>query len=228
MSLHLPFPRLLPLTIAAMAALLVVKSTDLVRAAVPGMPPAAQAAAVVPAAKVAAAAGVVGLAPAPPASAPPAPPVSDSERGLLLDLRHRSAELDARAAALGEREAVLSAAEKQLAQRVVELTALQARLESLERARKARDEASWAGLVKLYEDMKPRDAATIFNDLDMQVLLPVLDRMKEMKAAPIMAAMQPTRARDVTAKLAQLRLRENAAPDAASGGTMAGGAKGGG
>ena len=27
--------------------------------------------------------------------------------------------------------------------------------------------------------MKPRDAATIFNDLDMPVLLAVVDRMKE-------------------------------------------------
>ena len=46
--------------------------------------------------------------------------------------------------------------------------------------------------------MKPRDAAAIFNDLDMPVLLQVLDRMKEAKAAPILAAMQPDRAREAT------------------------------
>ena len=76
---------------------------------------------------------------------------------------------------------------------------LQKRLEALEAARKEREDASWRGLVKLYETMKPRDAATIFNDLDLPVLLPVLDRMKEAKAAPVLAAMQPERARLVTA-----------------------------
>ena len=86
--------------------------------------------------------------------------------------------------------------------RVDELQALQKRLEALEAARKQREDASWHGLVKLYEAMKPRDAATIFNDLDMPVLLQVVDRMKEAKAAPVLAAMQPDKARDLTAKLA--------------------------
>ena len=40
-------------------------------------------------------------------------------------------------------------------------------------ARQQREDASWQGLVKLYESMKPRDAATIFNDLEMPVLLRV-------------------------------------------------------
>ena len=54
--------------------------------------------------------------------------------------------------------------------------------------------------MKLYEAMKPRDAATIFNDLEMPVLLQVVDRMKEAKAAPVLAAMQPDKARDLTAQ----------------------------
>ena len=53
--------------------------------------------------------------------------------------------------------------------------------------------------------MKPKDAATIFNDLQMPVLLQVLDRMKEAKTAAVMAAMSPDKARDVTAELAQMR-----------------------
>ena len=84
---------------------------------------------------------------------------------------------------------------------------MQQRLEALESDRKAHDEANWRGLVKMYETMKPRDAAAIFNDLDLPVLLPVLDRMKETKAASVLAAMQPERARQVTAELAQLRTR---------------------
>ncbi|CAH2599190.1 conserved protein of unknown function [Rhodovastum atsumiense] len=148
-------------------------------------------------------------APAPPQALPQVPPVSDSERALLLDLRARRTEIEAQASTLGAREAALQAAEKRLAARLDELSALQTRLEALEATRRERGEANWRGLVKLYETMKPRDAATIFNDLDLPVLLAVLDRMKESKAAPVLGFMQPERARLVTAELAQLRLRAN-------------------
>ncbi len=205
-------PRLLPMTIAAMAVLLLVKSAVLVRAAVPE---AAHAAPAEPARAVAATppAPPPGIAPSAPIACA-APPVGDDERKLLLDLRHRSAELDARAAGLTAREGVLAAAEKRIGARVAELTSLQQRLESLNTARKARESANWQGLVKLYETMKPRDAAAIFNDLDRNVLLQVLDRMNERKAAPVLAAMQPERARQVTAELAQLRAGENRVPPA--------------
>jgi flagellar motility protein MotE (MotC chaperone) len=66
--------------------------------------------------------------------------------------------------------------------------------------------------------MKPRDAAAIFNDLDMQVLLQVVDRMKEAKAAAVMAAMQPEKARQVTTELAQMRTRASSDSPAGSGG----------
>jgi flagellar motility protein MotE (MotC chaperone) len=64
--------------------------------------------------------------------------------------------------------------------------------------------------------MKPRDAALIFNELDSSVLVPVLDRMKESQAAPIMSAMQPDRARQVTIELASERKNANAAPAASA------------
>jgi len=104
---------------------------------------------------------------------------------------------------------MLTAAEQKLTARVAELQALQKKLVAMEAARKEREDVSWQGLVKLYEAMKPRDAATIFNDLDMPVLLQVVDRMKEAKAAPVLAAMQPDKARDLTAKLAQMRTQRD-------------------
>lgn len=231
MHLQLPAPRLLPLTIVALAALIGVKSVDLVRASTSGSAvPAAQAA---PAPSPAAPAPTSAPAPAPggpvqagaaSGNAPPdagsapipppeqimpsAPPIPDSERALLLDLRARDKQLDQKAAALSTREVAVNAAEKRLAARLEELNSLQKRLEALDTERKAHDEANWEGLVKLYETMKPRDAATIFNDLDMPVLLPVLDRMNGRKAAAILAAMQPERARMVTAELAEMRTKE--------------------
>lgn len=205
----IPAPRLLPVTIGLMVALLAVKATGLVRAATPPAPEPATHSAPPPATAPAIAAmppplvsGSVAI-PAPDKS----PEIADAERSLLLDLRHRRAELDAREAGLASREAVLAATEKRLGGRMAELGTLQARLESLEQARKTRDEQNWQGLVKLYEQMKPRDAAAIFNDLDKSVLLAVLDRMKEAKAAAVLAAMLPDRARQATADLAHMRTR---------------------
>ena len=72
-----------------------------------------------------------------------------------------------------------------------------------------RQDANWGGLVKLYANMKPREAAKIWDDLETQVLLELLDRMNERKAAPILAAMQPDRAREITEKLAAMRLKRD-------------------
>lgn len=143
---------------------------------------------------------------------PVEPPISEAEKATLQDLRARREELDARAGRLDQREAMLAAAERRLIERVQQLTALQTKLEQLEKDRQDRQDANWRGLVRTYEDMRPRDAAVIFNDLDGAILVQVLDRMKDAKAAPILAAMTPERARAITSQLAQLRTQASAAP----------------
>lgn len=135
------------------------------------------------------------------------PPMTDGEKAILLDLRERRRELDAREAALASRESMLAAAEQKIAARVGELQELQKKLETLDASHRQQEDTAWQGLVKVYETMKPRDAAVIFNDLGMPVLLAVVDRMKEAKAAAILAAMSPDKARDLTTQLAQLRTK---------------------
>jgi len=237
--IRIPTPRLLPLTIFALGSLLAMKSATLVRAAVgaPDSATAQGAGQTIPPTSPGAAPGspaphaegpdtpkppggsIQGNLPpiAPPVTLPspaappgPAPAVSDGERTVLLELRQRREELDARETTAVARDATLAAAELRLTARLAELTSLQHKLEGLEQAREQRDDASWLGLVKLYESMKPRDAATIFNDLDMNVLLGVVDRMKDAKAAPVLAAMQPDKARELTTKLAALRTKRAA------------------
>jgi flagellar motility protein MotE (MotC chaperone) len=222
----IPAPRLLPTTIAALAALLLVKCGLLLQIAVThGARPdsvivtAANAASsdmTKESAKPAATAKTAAPSPAPspaPAAAPAAdgpPPVSDSEKALLQELRQRRQDLDARAEAVAARESVLAATEQKLQARVAELQALQKKLEGLDADQKQKAEAGWQGLVKMYETMKPAQAATIFNDLSMPVLLQILDRMKDAKAASVMAAMNPDKARDVTGELAQMRTGRDA------------------
>jgi len=210
-------PRLIPLAICAMAGLMVVKAQAVFSGATG---PAAPARIVAPArAADPPAAGTPPAAPAAPARAAPpaqpvAPPVADpavqAERALLEQLRARRAEIEAREQAVIAQEVVLQATERRLARRVEELTALQQRLEALDRARTDREEAGWRGLVRTYETMRPRDAAAIFDDLEMPVLVEILDRMGERKAAPVIGAMRPDRARLVTTELARHRARRTA------------------
>jgi flagellar motility protein MotE (MotC chaperone) len=50
----------------------------------------------------------------------------------------------------------------------------------------------------MYENMKPKDAAAIFNELDMPVLLGVAKAMNPRKMAPILARMTPLKAKALT------------------------------
>lgn len=223
----IPAPRLLPTTIAVLGALFTLKCGVLLQVAVSHgqtstavIVAAANAASTdqttpvpkPPTGNVPPIAPPKAVAPAPPrplASQAP-PPVSEPEKALLQSLRQRRQELDARAASLAARESILAATDQKLAARVTELQALQQKLEGLDAAQRQKEEAGWQGLVKLYESMKPKDAATIFNDLSMPVMLQLVDRMKDAKAASIMAAMNPDRARDLTSDLAHMRTGRDA------------------
>jgi len=232
MTLHVHVPRLLPATVLMLAAVLLAKSSFLLRSAIDNGQPAAFITAAwaggpeeKPAEKPAAKPGDYGqrvkpagsetkpgdaisrnVADIPPVPSGP-PPMTDSEKSVLMELRERRQELDARAATLAGRESMLIAAEKKISARIEELRGLQQRLEVLDASRRQQENTAWQGLVKVYETMKPRDAAMIFNDLGMPVLLAVIDRMKEAKAAAILAAMLPDKARDVTTQLAQVRTK---------------------
>jgi flagellar motility protein MotE (MotC chaperone) len=196
--------RLLPACFALMALLAVVKAERMWRAGEAPWPVIAKAQAQAPT-------PAPTPAPAPaaaPAAAPsPGPPGAEqvAERAVLEQLRARRAAIEQREAQAVARETLVAAAERRLAQRVEDLVALQRRLEALEADRAAREEAGMRGLVKLYESMRPRDAAVIFDELEMPVLVRLMDQMREAKAALVMGAMRPDRARMLTAELARLR-----------------------
>jgi flagellar motility protein MotE (MotC chaperone) len=88
-------------------------------------------------------------------------------------------------------------------QKMAELKAMQSTLQDLLKQRSAAEESQLQSLVKIYENMKPKAAAGVFEELDMDILLEVVARMKERKVAPILAMMTPTKAKEVTFELAQ-------------------------
>ncbi|MFZ4409077.1 MAG: MotE family protein [Paracraurococcus sp.] len=203
-------PRLLPVALAAMALLLAAKLQAFLA------PPSAPRVALVTPARASSEPSPASRAAAPtPAPArplqpvPPEPPSPEqqAERALLEGLRARRTALDAREQALAAREMTLAAAEKRIALRLDELGALQQRLQAFDQRLGEREETGWRQMVKLYEGMRPRDAAAIFDELESPVLLQILDRMGERKAAPVLGAMKPDRARSITAELARHRAR---------------------
>ena len=133
----------------------------------------------------------------------PADPFSltDSEIELLQALSQRRRKLDDRARDVESREALLAAAETRIDEKLEELKRLRSVIEDLVSQYDAEEEAQLQSLVKIYETMKPKDAARIFEQLEMPVLLDVVERMNERKTAPILAEMVPSRAKEVTVEL---------------------------
>ncbi len=128
---------------------------------------------------------------------------SGVQEGLYRDLTKRREDIEKREKALTTREALLEAAEREMDQKVRELTALRTQIESLMVKQTEEEKARAQSLVKIYEGMKAKDAARIFNTLETDVLLQVLMAMSERKSSPILAEMDPDRARTVTVLMAQ-------------------------
>lgn len=123
-------------------------------------------------------------------------------------------QLAARREALDEREKILdmraelnSRTETRLDQQIDRLAELKAELETLVKDLDENEESKLARLVKIYETMKPKAAAEIFNRLETPILLHVIERMKEVKSAAVLGKMDPAVAKRVTTELARKKER---------------------
>lgn len=130
---------------------------------------------------------------------------SVERENLLRDLSKRREGLDKREKELAQREAVLNAAQKQIDAKMAEMAKLKTQLETLLGQQTEQDASQTKSLVKIYEGMKPKDAAAIFNQLEMDLLVNVVSNMSELRASPILAQMETAKARDLTMRLAALK-----------------------
>jgi flagellar motility protein MotE (MotC chaperone) len=130
---------------------------------------------------------------------------SQAEIDLLQKLASRRSELERWSKDLTMREQLLKATEKRIDNKLVELRDIQGKVKAMLKQYDKDQEGRLKSLVKIYENMKPKDAAQIFEELEMDVLLDVVERMKERKVAPVLALMNPEKAREVTLELAQRR-----------------------
>ncbi len=133
------------------------------------------------------------------------PTFTQNEIDVLQKLAERRETLEARQRELDLRENLVKAAEGRIDKKIAEMKALQANVQSMLKQVDDQDDGKMKSLVKIYESMKPKDSAKIFEQLDMPVLLGVMTRMKEQKVAPIMEAMDPMKAKTITDAMAVRR-----------------------
>jgi flagellar motility protein MotE (MotC chaperone) len=141
------------------------------------------------------------------------PVVPSAERGILEKLGERRQQLDERQRELDTREQLLKAADKKLEERLNELKQLEQK--AADPAGKSQsDQPSLKNLVTMYEAMKPKDAAKVFDRLDMRVLVPVATAMNPKKMSEVLAAMSPAAAEKLTVELAMRSMRGTQPPRA--------------
>ncbi|HEX4408517.1 MAG TPA: flagellar protein FlbB [Xanthobacteraceae bacterium] len=127
---------------------------------------------------------------------------SGAERAILERLQERRQELDTRTRELDMRENLIKSAEKRIDARVGELKETEERIKTELQQKNDVEAVRLKGLVTMYESMKPRDAAKIFNGLDGGVLLDVASAINPRTMAEIMAQMSPDAAQHLTVELA--------------------------
>jgi flagellar motility protein MotE (MotC chaperone) len=129
--------------------------------------------------------------------------VSPSERAILERLQARRQELDTRAREIDIRESLLKAAEKRAEGRVEELKAVESRISTAAQQKAEAEAARFKGLITMYEGMKPKDAAKVFDRLEMPVLFEIASQIAPRKMADILGLMSPEVAERLTVEMAR-------------------------
>ena len=121
---------------------------------------------------------------------------------MLERLQTRRQELDTRNRELEMRENLLKAAEKRLEAKVAELKDTESRVNTAMGTRDKMEAQRFKSIVSMYENMKPKDAARIFDRLDMKILVDVSTQINPRKMSEILGQMSPEAAERLTVELA--------------------------
>lgn len=170
--------------------------------------------------------GAVAAAPPTPACAPTAAELakeaglSPAELQMLQNLGARRGQLDQRENDLDTQLALMAAAEAKLDAKVQALTGLKSDIQGLMGQADAKQQAETDRMVKVFEGMKPKDAAPRMVVLDDKVRLPIAAKMKERALSAVLAQMSPADAKTLTEALADRFAKAQAmasgAPEAAA------------
>ncbi len=129
-------------------------------------------------------------------------PVSTAERAILERLHERRQELDKRARELDIREGMLKESEQRINARMNEVKEIEIKEGAGGQKKEESGAARLKSLAVMYENMKPKDAAKIFDRLDLKVLLDMTSQINPRKMSEILALMSTDAAERLTMELA--------------------------
>lgn len=104
---------------------------------------------------------------------------------------------------------VLSLTEEKIDKKLEELRVLKKKVEEALREYRKEEDKKTQSLVKIYENMKPKNAADIMAKMNINNILPIVDKMKEKNAAEILGKMDPRIAKEITSRLAEIGRLQN-------------------
>lgn len=137
----------------------------------------------------------------------PATVVVPEELSHYSNLAERKQQLDLREQELAKLEEELQKQKAEVETRIQKLESVRADISGILKERVEVDEQRVATLVDFYSNMKPKQAAEIFNDLNEDLAIEVLGRMKKKNAAEIMNLLEPAKAKVLSEKFTGYKKR---------------------
>jgi flagellar motility protein MotE (MotC chaperone) len=122
-------------------------------------------------------------------------------------LSERKKQLDLRESELNALEEELHKQKKEVEERIAKLESIRGEIGKVLKDRIAVDEERVGKLVEFYSNMKPKQAAEVFNSLNDSLAVEVLGKMKKKNAAEIMNLLEPKKAQALTEKFAGYQKR---------------------
>ncbi|PPR78220.1 MAG: hypothetical protein CFH01_01130 [Alphaproteobacteria bacterium MarineAlpha2_Bin1] len=132
---------------------------------------------------------------------PKKPIFTAAELDILENLSERRKSLEARSSELDLRENLLIATQKSVEEKINELKKIEGSIRNLLGQHDKQEKKKLLSLVRVYESMKPKDAARIFEELDLNVVVDVAELMEERRLAPVLASMDPIKAKTITIEI---------------------------
>lgn len=129
--------------------------------------------------------------------------IPPTERLIIERLGARREELQQRTREMEDRQKLIDEQERKLDDRLGKIQAAEDARKAVTAKSEGEASAGLKNLVIMYETMKPKDAARVFERLPQEVLVSVVTQMNSRKMAEVLAAMSPESAEKLTVALAK-------------------------
>ncbi len=126
----------------------------------------------------------------------------DGQVNLLLEIENKRAALRAEEEALAQRAHSLLQLKADIEGRLAELEKVRGELLALVEKRQSEEDRKLLHLVKVYESMRPEQAAPLIDGLDDDLVVQILSRMREKQAAKILEYVDPARGISISRQIA--------------------------